>query len=282
MLIAVQAAVVAALGALYLARVHKLRGSPDRPAGWRILCLCAGMALEIAATVALEGHNRELLYLATLEQIAIADLGALLVALSLTEPVLRPLRSIPVLRELRRFALPSVAMALWLANTAAWHVPVVYEAALGDRSLMLLEHLLLATCGLAVWLALLGPGAAERWRERPGRWIGYAMLWRAVPVALGASGVISPDAFYVHYVSTDVRYTISPLFDQGLAGCILIGESALVAIGLLIALYVRIGPEGGAEGRPLTAADHGRNAPEGPILPAAEARAAAADQAPSS
>lgn len=253
MLIAVQAAVAAAIGLLYLARAFALRGGGESPCRWRIACFCGGIAVLIAATAALEGPGREQIYPATLEQLLIGDVAALLIALGLTESVLSPLRSIWGVRALRHAALPSVALCLWIANTALWHVPAAFEATLHHRSLMLVEHVLLAACGIVVWLALLGPGATERWRARHGRWIAYAIFWRALAVGLGTSGIVSPDVFYLHYISTDVAFTTSPLSDQGIAGCIMIGESAIAAIGLLLYMYFQAGSEGDAELPPSSA-----------------------------
>lgn len=241
MLIAIQVAIAVVVGLLYLARIYALRAAASRPSRWRIACFCLGIVAIVATVATLEGPAREQAYPAALEQILIGDVSALLLALGLTEPLLAPLRSIWGIRSLRYATLPAVALVLWIANTAVWHVPGPYEAALDHRSLMLLEHLLLAACGLAVWVALLGPGAAARWRGKDGRWIAYAMFWRALAIGLGASGIVSPDVFYLHYISTNVTFTMSPLSDQGIAGCILIGEGALGAIGLLLYMYFRLG-----------------------------------------
>lgn len=250
MLIAAQAAVAAIVAAAYLARVHAMRRSPEAPPRWRVLCFCAGIATAIAAVATLEGPGRELVYLATLQQLLIGDLATLLIALGLTAPLLRPLGGVPLLSRLRVLALPAVALVLWTVDTAVWRLPAPYEAALDHRSLMLVQHLLSAAVGIAVWVALIGPGAVERWAERHGLWLGCALFWRALLVALGIVGIVSPIVFYSHYIHTDVSHTISPLSDQGIAGSILIGESAIAAIGLLLLIYFRLGEGSSAGKRP--------------------------------
>lgn len=248
MLIAVQGAIAAAVGLAYLARCHVLRGAEERPAGWRIACFVAGVAVAIAAVAALEARGREEVYVETVLQVLVGDLAPLLLTLGLTGAVLAPLARAPLVGRLGVLVRPSIALTLWTANIAVWHLPGPWEAALHHRSLMLLQHLLLAGTGLAVWVALLGPGAAARWAGRPGRWLGYALFWRALAVGLGVGGIVSPAVFYSSYVHTDVVFTMSPLSDQGIAGSILIGESALVAIGLLLLLYARLGGEPSATG----------------------------------
>jgi putative membrane protein len=248
MLIAVQSAIAAIVALAYLMRCRALRASSQRPARWRSTCFYAGIAISVAAIVALEGRGREEVYVATVLLVLVGDLAALLITLGLTGAVLRPLRSAPLIGRLRVLALPSVALPLWIINMAVWHLPGPWEAALHHRSLMLLQHLLFAAAGIAVWAALIGPGAGERWRQRPGSWLAYALFWRILFVALGTGGIVSPIVFYSHYVQTDVSFTMSPLSDQGIAGSILIGESAIIAIGLLLLLYVRIGGESSSSG----------------------------------
>lgn len=220
------------------------RGSPEARVRWRSLCFAAGIAVELAAALALEGLAGRLIYVTTVERVLIGDLGPLLLALGLTGAVPAPLARLRAARQVQALTLPSVALTLWIGNMALWYLPPPYEAAREHAVLMLVEQVLFALTGLAVWLALIGPAATERWRGHPGRWVLYALFWRALPVALGVGGIVSPIPFYPHYVATDVAFTLSTLSDQGIAGCVLIGESALVAIGLLAAMYVRLGREG--------------------------------------
>ncbi|MHB1538341.1 MAG: cytochrome c oxidase assembly protein [Solirubrobacteraceae bacterium] len=248
MLTAVEVALAAGVGASYLLRLRTLRGTGAMPARWRMLCFAAGIGVEVAAVIALEGLARRLIYVTTVERVAIGDLAPLLLVLgvsaSVLEPlarVLEPLASVRRAHRLRAFTPPSLALALWIANTAVWHLPGPCEAALGSAALMLAQHLLFAIAGVCVWLVLIGPAADVHWRRRPGRWVAYALSWRALPVALGVGGIVSPIPFYEHYVATDLAFTLSTLSDQAIAGCVLIGESALVAIGLLLHMYVKLG-----------------------------------------
>lgn len=240
LLIAVQAALAVLIALAYLARTLRLRRSPaEALPGWRLLFFLAGIATAIVAVAALEGPSRKLLYVAMLQRVLIGDIAALLIALGLTGALLRPLGKLPLLGRLGILAAPWLALPLWLGNAVAWHVPAIYEFALEHRSLIVLQHLLFAGLGIAVWASLLGPGA--RRFKRGGRRLGYLLCWRLVSVTAGNFAIWWPYVIYSHYVHTDTAYALSPLADQGIAGAIVFGESALMTIGLLVWLYLRDG-----------------------------------------
>lgn len=252
LLIAVQCAIAALVALAYLGRARHLRRSGVEAASrlpggsgaeaipaWRLLCFLAGIATIIAAVAALEGPSRKLLYLAMLQRVLIGDIATLLIVLGLTAAVLRPLTRLPLVGRLRLLTRPSLALPLWIVNVAAWHVPAVYEFALVHRSLTVLAHVLLAALGIAVWASLLGPGG-HRFKRR-GRMLAYLLSWRLTGVIAGNFAIWWPEVIYSHYVQADTAYSLSPLADQGIAGAIVFGVSALIAIGLLVWIYLRDG-----------------------------------------
>ncbi|HEY1688373.1 MAG TPA: cytochrome c oxidase assembly protein [Solirubrobacteraceae bacterium] len=239
LLILVQAALAALVALAYLAGLSRLRRSSterlEALPGWRVLCFAAGLATALAAVAALEGPGRKLLYLASLQQVLIGDVAALLLVLGLTRPLLRPFARVPLLGRLSLLASPPLALPLWLGNAVAWHVPAIYEFAFEHRSLMILQHLLFACLGIAVWASLLGP---RRYSLGQSRRLAYLFCWRLIPVIAGNFAIWWPYVIYPHYVHTDTAYALSPLADQGIAGAIVFGESALMILGLLVWLYL--------------------------------------------
>jgi cytochrome c oxidase assembly factor CtaG len=67
------------------------------------------------------------------EHLLLGDIGALLIVLGLTGPMLQPLLKQRALGWLRALAHPLPAITLWALNLAAWHLAVLHEAALDSR-----------------------------------------------------------------------------------------------------------------------------------------------------
>src|SRR4051812_28615444 len=116
--------------ALVAAVLYRLRTRAVETPVWRQSCFYGGLALMVATLVSPLAHLSEELFLAhMLEHLLLADLGALLLVLGLTGPVLQPVLAAPGLRWLRVFAHPVVALVLWTANFYLWHLPALYQGA---------------------------------------------------------------------------------------------------------------------------------------------------------
>ena len=112
---------------LYGRRARTLRDRGAPVAAWRQWCWYGGLALMVATLVSPLAHMAEELFLAhMLEHLLLADLGALLLVLGLTGPLLQPL--LHALPWLRVFGHPVVALGAWTANFYVWHLPALYQA----------------------------------------------------------------------------------------------------------------------------------------------------------
>src|SRR3954467_15123954 len=110
-------------GVLYALRVHALRRTPRAVPSVRQWSFYAGLVL-IVATLTLTGRLSDELFAAHMaEHLLIADLGALLLVLGLTGPVLPPLLGIGVFERLRVIAHPLVGFPLWAIDLSLWHLP---------------------------------------------------------------------------------------------------------------------------------------------------------------
>ena len=112
-----------ALGAaMYARRAHTLacRGRPLT--GWRQLAFYVGLGLILLAFVSPIDHVGEerLFFIHMVQHILLGDLGALLVVLGLTGPVLRPVLALPAVGRLRVLADPLVALPLWAISLYLW------------------------------------------------------------------------------------------------------------------------------------------------------------------
>jgi putative membrane protein len=140
---------------------------------------------------------------------------------------------------------PALAAGLWAVNLVAWHVPVVYEAALHHQAVHLVQHVALFTGGALLWIAVLSP----RWSvpERLGA-VAAMML-----VSLGISSVLLwwPRVVYSTYRHAHTLGGISPLSDQRVGGGLMLLEGSLVAFsvaGWLLLQLLREQPVSAAAG----------------------------------
>ena len=127
---ALQLGPLALVGTLYTQRVNTLRAVGHAPPRWRQVCFYSGLALILAALLGLGGLSQEVLYVHMIEHLLLGDVGALLLVLGLTGPMLAPVLRIGLFNRLRVLANPAVAFPLWAVDLYAWHIPVLYEAAL--------------------------------------------------------------------------------------------------------------------------------------------------------
>jgi cytochrome c oxidase assembly factor CtaG len=139
---------------------------------------------------------------------------------------------------------PLVALAAWAANLVAWHVPVVYEAALHHDAVHLLQHVALFAGGLLLWTSVFSP----RWSVavRLGAVAGMML------VSLGLSTVLLwwPRVLYSTYRDAHTPAGISPLSDQRLGGGLMLLEGSLVAFAVAGWLILQLLGDEGA--RPAT------------------------------
>src|ERR1700724_1602721 len=121
---------LAILALLYARRLRTLSAGGRAVPGWRRACFYSGLVLVGASLTSLDSASDELLYAHMVEHLLLGDLGALLIVLGLTAPLLAPLLRVGVFDRLRRLSHPAVAFPLWAADLYVWHLPTLYEAAL--------------------------------------------------------------------------------------------------------------------------------------------------------
>ena len=223
----------------YALRVRTLSGRGAPPPVWRQLCFAAGIALILAALVSPGAHLGEELIVAHMAQhLVMADLGALLLVLGLTGPLLQPLLATRRLGWLRVFAHPLVALPLWVADLYLWHLPALYQGALNSEPVHALQHACFVGFGVAMWMALLGPLPKPAWFGNGAR-VAYILAVRLGGTVLGNVFMWSGSVFYPDYRPGEDYWNITPLGDQGAAGVVMTVEGGLVTLGLLAWVFFR-------------------------------------------
>ncbi|HEY6780643.1 MAG TPA: cytochrome c oxidase assembly protein, partial [Thermoleophilaceae bacterium] len=155
-------AFIALAGYSVRARTLARQGRPVP--GLRMASFGIGIGLVVAALVTPLAHlGGELIFAHMAQHLLMADIGALLIVLGLTGPLLQPLLALPVIGKLRVFAHPVVAFSLWAIDLYAWHLPFLYQAALSSQLVHALQHTSFVFFGIGMWFALLGPLPQPAW-----------------------------------------------------------------------------------------------------------------------
>jgi putative membrane protein len=231
-------------GVLYFVRARKLaaRGSPV-PA-WRAWCWYGGLALIVVSLTSPLGSLADELFLAHMaEHLLIADIGALLLVLGLTGPLMAPLLRAPGLGRLRVLAHPVPAFALWAIDLVFWHLAGPHVAAVRNDAVHALQHMLFVGFGINMWMALLGPLPKPAWFGNAAK-LGYIVAVRLTSTALANVFVWSQSAYYDVYAPGERAHDISPQSDQVVAGSIMMVEGSILTLCLFCWLFLRSAREG--------------------------------------
>jgi putative membrane protein len=230
-------------GVLYALRVHALHGTPRAVPGIRQASFYAGLVLIVATLTSTGSLSGELFAAHMAEHLLIADLGALLLVLGLTGPVLAPVLRIRLFDRLRVLAHPAVAFPLWALDLYLWHVPALHEAAVRSETVHAVQHLAFVAFGANMWMALLGPLPKPAWFGNLARLV-YVIAVRLTGAVLGNVFVFGGRVFYDVYAAGERAHGISPGADQNAAGAIMMIEGSLLTLGLFAWLFLRSAREG--------------------------------------
>ena len=217
-------------GILYAVRAHTLnqRGKPV-PA-WRQSCFYGGLVLIIVTLTALGDLVGESFAWHMTEHLLIGDIGALLLVLGLTGPLLAPLLRNRVLGPLRVLTHPLVALPLWAVSLYVWHLSALYDAATRHSGVHALQHTCFIAFGMLMWMPLFGPLPQPAWFGNLAK-LGYIIAVRLIGAILGNVLLWTGTVLYPVY-GNDVA-------GQTAGGAIMMVESSLLTLGLFGWLFMR-------------------------------------------
>lgn len=203
-------------------------------------------SVAVVAALALDPAADSLLAAHMLQHMLIGDVVPLLLVLAVRGPVCFRIVPVPLVRRLRRLGAgrllgfatrPLPALAFWAGTFAIWHVPAMYDQALGSAQLHAFEHATFALAGVLVWTVLLDPagrGLLPGW----GRF-GYALALLAASGLLANTLILAYRPLYPHYAAQASRpFGLSPIGDQDLAGMVMMLEQ-LATLGTFALLVAR-------------------------------------------
>ena len=152
--------------------------------------------------------------------------------------LLRPLLRYPyVLRTARFMTRPVIAFVLFAAVLALWHMPALYELALRERNIHVLEHLMFIIAGVILWWPILSPMPEVPRTPYLGQ-IVYLFLQPTVPAVVGAVITFSDSVLYKWYADAPRVWDISAHSDQQVAGLIMWLPGGLVFMLTLISVFL--------------------------------------------
>jgi cytochrome c oxidase assembly factor CtaG len=239
-----QLAPIVVVGTMYTVRARTLAAHQKPVPGWRRACFYGGLAVIAAALISPLGALSGALFLAHMaEHLLIADIGALLVVLGLTGPLLAPLLRTRGLGWLRHLAQPVPAFGLWAVDLMVWHLVGPHEAAVRHDTIHALQHMLFVGLGINMWMALLGPLPKPAWFGNLGRLV-YIIAVRLTSTVLANIFVWTDHAYFDVYRAGERAHGISPHTDQVVAGSIMMVEGSILTICLFGWLFLRTAREG--------------------------------------
>ena len=233
-----EVAVLVGLGVAYI-----LAAGRDRPSLLRSALFFSGLVLAFVA-VASPVATVAVHYLVSahlLQNVVLAEWAPALFVLGLGPWVARWVARNGVARTLTR---PLVALPLWLATYACWHIPFAYEAALDNRLLLDLEHLSYMVVGVCLWWPVFQD---DPWHLPSGGKAAYLFAAFVLASPLGLLFALLPSPLYDTYVQAPRLWGLEPLEDQQIGGTLMAVSEAIVFFGLLAYFFVRFMAEEDAE-----------------------------------
>lgn len=204
---------------------------------WRQICFGIGLFLASFVLFSPWGYLAEELVIAhMIEHLVIGDIASLFLVLGLTRSILRPVLALPYIGRLQVLANPFVAFPLWAVNLFFWHIPVMYDAAYGGAMLHGVEHGAFLIFGCLMWMPVFGPLPTPAWFG-PGWKIVYTVVVRFTAAILGNILMWTQFEIYKNYDAGHLKWGITAVSDQSIAGVIMMVEGTFLIMGVLAWTY---------------------------------------------
>ena len=179
--------------------------------------------------------------LLTLVAAPLLALGApITLLLRVSSPRTRQKVILPVLHSwpMRVISFPVVTWVLFAATMWASHFSGLYDAALDNELVHIVEHGIYLFVGLLFWWPVVGADPSP-WRMPHAARVGYLFLGMPQSSFLALAIISAPAVLYPHYDTLVRTWGPTPLDDQVLAGGIMwvVGD-AIFLIAMILAIWV--------------------------------------------
>lgn len=156
-----------------------------------------------------------------------------------TGAMLRPaLRARGVGGAARFLTRVTICFALFNVTMAAWHIPALYNAALANHAIHIVEHLMFIATAVLMWWPLLSPLPELPRAPYPAQML-YCFLM-AIPMTIVAIYIAMADSLlYPAYASAPRLWGISPMEDQQYGGLIMWIPGGLFFYGVMSVVFFK-------------------------------------------
>jgi cytochrome c oxidase assembly factor CtaG len=153
--------------------------------------------------------------------------------------VVRPLARSGSVRGLVHFLRhPLVAVVLFVGGVYLWHWPPLYDAAVEDARIHVLEHAHFFGAAMLFWSVVIDPLPFRGTLPYAARIIYLLLAGAAQNTLLGGILSFSTRLLYPHYAERTVRYGLDALTDQRIGGALMwvVGD-AVFLLGVSLAFF---------------------------------------------
>jgi putative membrane protein len=116
---------------------------------------------------------------------------------------------------------PLVAAALYVVGLYAWHVPALYDAAVENPTIHVVEHTWFLGSALLFWSVVIDPAPFRATLPYAARIPFLLIVGAAQNTILGGLLAFSDRPFYAPYLATTAAYGLDAASDQRLGGAIM-------------------------------------------------------------
>ena len=231
---------LAALGAIYLWRSRQ-RGDGETVSGIRKLSFFAALFVIFAS---LNGpiHDLSDNYLFSghmVQHLLLTMLMPPLLIFGVPSWMLRPLlRNRAIGAAARRITRPVACFVIFYVVIAAWHLPVMYNAAMANHDIHIIEHLMFMVAAVLMWWPLTSQLPELPRLPYPGQML-YCFLM-SIPMSIIAVYITMADAvLYPHYSAAPRIMNLSPMDDQLLGGLIMWVPGGLIFMIIMSVVFFK-------------------------------------------
>jgi cytochrome c oxidase assembly factor CtaG len=217
-------------------------GMPHPPGLGRLALFTGSMLCVVTALISpLDALATDLLCMHMVQHLLLLDAFPILLILSLTKGLLRPVtRQLTQVEQRAGFiAHPVFAVFIYIGMMGFWHVPRIYDLAVAHGNIHVIEHVCFMTAGLFYWWHLLSPIRSRMALTGMGP-IVYMAVTKFFVGMIGIILAFSTHALYPWYVDHAHYWGLSARADQNLAGVIMALEQSLIMGTALVYIVYRM------------------------------------------
>lgn len=235
---------IAALAALYLWRARHAppdSPAPNTPTGLEKLSFFSGLLVMFGS---LNGpiHDLSDTFLFSAHMVQHLLLTLLLPPLLLAGTpgwMLRPLLRPRAVRAVAAFVTrPVMCFTIFNVVFAAWHIPLLYNAAMANHNIHIVEHLMFMAAAVIMWWPFMSPLPELPRLAYPGQML-YCFVM-TLPMSVVAIYVAMADhLLYPAYAAAPRVWGLSPMADQQLGGLIMWIPGGIIFYAIMTVVFFK-------------------------------------------